>query len=154
MNEPSCYLFRDIASGDMEKIRAISSEIHIPENEWLFRKDQPAERLYLVKNGAIELLIEVNGTIDIPITLIRPGDGCAGIGALVEPYTYSLSGRCAQDSILLAIRRSDILELIERDAGLGLAIMTNLARKLSERLVETRQEVKLHFMNLVKMATV
>jgi CRP-like cAMP-binding protein len=138
----------------MQKIRAICSERQVPKDEWLFRRDQPAEHLYLVQEGAVELLMEVNGTIDIPITLIRPGDGCAGIGALIEPYTYSLSARCAQDSVLLAIRRTDILELIERDAGLGRIIMTNLARKLSERLVETRQEVKLHFMNLVKMATV
>ena len=74
------------------------------------------------------------------------------IGALVEPYRYSLSARCAGDSTLLIINQADIQNLIRTDSDLGCTIMTNLAQKLLDRLKETRQESKIHINTLIKSA--
>jgi hypothetical protein len=75
---------------------------------------------------------------------------CLGIGALVEPYRYSLSARCLNDSILLVIEQAKLHNLKRNDSELRCIIFTNLAQKLLDRLKETRQEVKIHFMNLVR----
>jgi CRP-like cAMP-binding protein len=71
----------------------------------------------------------------------------------VEPYRYSLSARCVEDGTLSVIRRADLTPLIEQHPHLGCILMTNLARHLLERLNETRQEVQLRFMSLVRSAT-
>jgi CRP-like cAMP-binding protein len=149
----SCYLFRGLSQPQIERISAIAREQHFEKGQWLLHEGQEAKHLYLVKEGAVELVIKVEDAIEIPIAIVRPDNGCLGIGALVEPYLYSLSARCLDDSTLLVIARSQLHELMQADPELHCVIMTNLAKKLLNRLQETRQEVKIHFMNLVRSVT-
>jgi CRP-like cAMP-binding protein len=175
MNLSSCYLFEGLSDSHLKRLEAVACRQTIQEGQWLFHKDEPAERLYIVESGAVELLIEVQGSVEIPVftiessalellvqvqepveiptTMIRSGSGCAGVGTLVEPYRYSLSARCARDSRLSIIQRTDIQRLIHQYPDLGCCVMTNLARKLFDRLNETRKEVQIHFMSLVRSAT-
>ena len=76
-----------------------------------------------------------------------------GVGALLAPYTYSLSARCKEESRLTVIASADLRALFENDPEFGSTVMTNLAQRLLERLRETREEVKIHFMNLIQSAT-
>jgi CRP-like cAMP-binding protein len=149
----SCYLFKGLADRQLAHLTTIASVNSFQQGEWLFHKGEPAERLYLIEKGAVELLIEVHEGIEIPISMIRPHDGCVGVSALVEPYRYSLSARCIQDGTLFIIKRSDIMALVEKDPYLGHIVMANLARKLLERLNDTRQEVQMRFMSLVRSTT-
>ena len=91
--------------------------------------------------------------IEVPVALIRPGNGCVGIGALLEPYTYTLSARCKEKSRLTVIAGDDLRDLFKSDPEFGKTVMNNLAQRLLERLIETREEVKIHFMNLIQSAT-
>ena len=150
MNLLTCHLFQGLSASQLDGVTAITKEQQIEEGHWLFYEEQPAEFLYLLKDGAIELVARVEDTIEIPVSIIRPNNGCLGISALVEPHLYSLSARCLQDSIVLKIERGDLLRLMQSDIELRCTIMTNLAKKMLERLKETRQEVKIHFMNLVR----
>jgi CRP-like cAMP-binding protein len=149
----SCYLFGRLSEPQLERVLSISREQKIQKEQWLFREDQEAQHFYLIKEGAIELLTVVDEHIEIPIAMIRTNNGCIGIGALVPPYRYSLSARAAQDSNLLVFKRTDLETLKRDDPGLVCIIMNNLAQKLLERLKETRKEIKIHFMNLVRSAT-
>jgi CRP/FNR family cyclic AMP-dependent transcriptional regulator len=149
----SCYLFEGLPQSQIERIIAITREQKFRKDQWLFQEGQEAGHLYLVKDGAVELVIKVEDAIEIPMAIIRPNNGCLGVGALVEPYRYSLSARCLDDSTLSVIARAQLYELMHDDSELHCAIMTNLAKKLLNRLTETRQEVKIHFMNLVRSIT-
>ena len=153
MQLPSCYLFQNLSAPQMDSLTAITIEEQFQKGKWLFYKDQMADNIYLVKKGAVELLIKVQDTIEIPIAIIRPDNGCVGIGALVEPFRYTLSARCTDDSTLLAMKREDLQALMRKDHELGCIIMKNLAQKLLVRLTETRKEMKIHFLNLVRSAT-
>ena len=152
MQLPSCYLFQGLSEIQKDRIAAITLEKDIQKGEWLFQEDQEATSIFILRKGAVELVTRVNDTIEIPITIIRPAGGCFGVGALVEPYRYSLSARCAGDSTLLIINQADIQNLIRTDSDLGCTIMTNLAQKLLDRLKETRQESKIHINTLIKSA--
>ena len=149
----SCFLFQGLSQSQIERIAAITQEQQFQKDQWLFHEDQEAQHLYLVKDGAVELLFKVEDAIEIPIAIIRPDNGSLGVGALIEPYRYSLSGRCLDDSTLSVIARTQLHELMDDDSELRCIIMTNLAKKLLNRLKETRQEVKIHFMNLVRSVT-
>ncbi len=152
MQLPSCYLFQGLSELQKDRIAAITLEKDIQKGEWLFQEDQEATSIFILRKGAVELVTRINDTIEIPITIIRPTGGCFGIGALVEPYRYSLSARCADDSTLLVINQADIKNIIRTDSDLGCTIMTNLAQKLLDRLKETRQESKIHINTLIKSA--
>jgi len=149
----SCFLFAGLSQSQIERIAAITQEQQFQKDQWLFHEGQEAKHLYLVKDGAVELVIKVEDAIEIPIAVIRPDNGSLGVGALIEPYRYSLTGRCLDDSTLFVIARTQLHELMDDDSELRCIIMTNLAKKLFNRLKETRQEVKIHFMNLVRSVT-
>ena len=149
----SCYLFEGLTQSQIERIVAVTQEQRYKKGQWLFHEEQEAAHLYLVKDGAVELVIKVEDTIEIPIAIIRPNNGCLGVSALIEPYRYSLSARCMDDSTLLAISKNQLGDLMNADSEMRCVIMTNLATKLLNRLKETRQEIKLHFMNLVRSVT-
>ena len=149
----SCYLFQGLSPSQIEQITAVTEERQLKKGQWLFYEDQEAEHLYLVKDGAVELVIKVDDTIEIPIAITRPDNGCLGVSALIEPYLYSLSARSLDDSTLLTIPRTRLDDLMNADPDMRCIIMTNLSKKLLNRLKETRQEIRLHFMNLVRSIT-
>ena len=153
MQFPSCYLFQGLPDSKIDCITAISRQKNIQKGKWLFYEGQAADRIYLLKNGTVELLTKLDEAIEIPIAIVRPEGSCFGIGALIAPYLYSLSARCIADSTLLVINQADMQDLIRSDPKLGCTIMTNLAQKLLDRLKETRQTSKIHFKTLVRYAT-
>jgi CRP-like cAMP-binding protein len=116
---------------------------------------QEAEELFILKQGAVELLLRVNDDLinddfELPIAILRnPGD-CTGTSSLVEPHEYSLSARCFEDSELRVIQYTELKHLIQTDQELGYTMMKNLAKHLLDRLKETRQELKIHFKTLFK----
>ena len=152
MQLPSCFLFQKLSAPQMDSLSAITSEEQYQKGKWLFQKDQEADKLYLVKKGAVELLIKVQDTIEIPIALMRPNNGCVGISALVDPFRYTLSARCTAESTLLIIKREGLQALMCKDHELGCFMMKNLAQKLHARLTENRKELKIHFLNLIRSA--
>ena len=149
----SCFLFNRLSESQLESVHAISQEKSIQKGRWLFREDEEAQYFYLIKEGSIELVTVVDENIEIPIAMVRTKNGCIGIGALVPPFRYSLSARAAQDSNLLVFKREDLETLKQENPGLVCIMMNNLAQKLLERLKESRKEIKLHFMNLVRSTT-
>ena len=153
MQLPSCYLFQNLSAPQMDSIAAIAFEEPFQQGKWLFQKDQEADKLYLVKKGAVELLMKVQDTIEIPIAIMRPNNGCVGISTLVDPFRYTLSARCTEDSNLIVIKREDLQALMCKDHELGCFMMNNLAQKLLARLTENREELKIHFLNLVRSAS-
>ena len=109
-----------------------------------------AEELFVLKEGALELLTKVEDGFELPIAIFRnPGD-CTGTSSLVEPYIYSLNSRCVEDSKMLIINKSALNKLMQEDHNLGCIIMKNLAQQLLNRLKETRQELKVHFKTIFK----
>jgi len=148
----SCYLFSRLSESQLESVLAISREQKIQKGQWLFREDEEAHHFYLIKEGAIELLTHADEHIELPIAMVRTKNGCIGIGALVPPFRYSLSARATHDSDLLVFNRADLETLKRQDPGLVCIMMNNLAQKLLERLKESRQEIKIHFMRLVRAA--
>jgi CRP-like cAMP-binding protein len=149
----SCFLFDRLSEPQLKTVLGISQGKKIQKGQWLFREDEEAQHFYLIKEGAIELLTVVDEKIEIPIAMVRAKNGCIGVGALVPPFRYSLSARATQDSNLLAFKREDIEALKQKDPGLVCIMMNNLAQKLLERLKESRKEIKLQFMNLVRSVT-
>lgn len=144
----SSFLFKELSESQLQRVTAIAKEIQISKDLWLFKEGKTADCVYVLKEGAVEMLTQVNGEYELPVKIIRSEGGCFGTSALIPPYEYSLSARCVEDAALLEIRRDDLEKLNVADPVLGCAIMKNLAQHLLERLKETRREVKIHFKSL------
>lgn len=87
----------------------------------VFRQGQPAERLYLVGEGAVELRARPPGR-RLYRTVEVVGPGCTfGDEAVLEDEDYGLAARALEPSKLLAMSRSAIQRLakIRPDVALG-----------------------------------
>ena len=146
----SCYLFKGLSESQFHDLSEITKEVRAQKGQFLMHEGQKAEELFVLEQGAVELLTTVNDDFELPIAILRnPGD-CSGTSSLLEPYIYSLSARCFEDSELLMIKQSDLINLMLADHELGCCMMKNLAQHLLDRLKETRQELTIHFKTLFK----
>jgi CRP-like cAMP-binding protein len=147
-----CYLFEGLSELQLHRLAEICREKHFQKDQWLFHEGQTADRLFLLKDGKVELLTKIGDITELPITIIRSSGSCFGIAALVAPYLYSLTARSTEDCSVIAIKRADLERLIRKDYELGFTIMSNMSRYLLKRVKETREELKIHFKTLVKSA--
>jgi CRP-like cAMP-binding protein len=150
MGLSSTFLFKSLSEGQLQRLMATAKEVQIQKGQWLFQEGETADRVYILKSGAVEMLTKVDDTFELPIRIIRSQWGCFGISSLVPPYEYSLSSRCVEDAVLMEFRREDLQHLTREDSTIGCTMMTNLAQHLLARLKETRQEVKIHFKTLFR----
>ena len=146
----SCYLFEGLSDSQLLSLSEITKQEQMKKGDFLMLEGKKAETLFVLKEGAVELITTVNDDFELPIAILRnPGD-CTGTSSLLEPYLYSLSARCAKNCIILIIQQADLKYLMQKDHELGCTIMKNLATHLLDRLKETRQEVKVHFKTIFK----
>ena len=150
MPHSSSFIFKGLSETQLQRLTSAVKERQIPKNQWLFHEGSSADRIYILKTGAVEMLTKVNGEYELPINIIRSKDECFGTSALVPPHEYSLSARCAEDATILEIKREDLEKITAEDSAMGCIIMKNLAKNLLHRLKETREEVKIHFKTLFR----
>ena len=149
MDSYSTYLFRGLTEGQINRILAAGKEIYMKKGQQIIREGQPANGVYILRSGAVELMTSVEKDFDLPISILRdPGDAF-GTSALVPPFQYALSARCVEEGVLFCMETSALRKLAAEDRDIGCHMMTNLAAHFLDRLKETRQEVKIHFKTLL-----
>ena len=149
MRLSSCYLFQGLSESQLDHLHTIGSEAPMQLGQWLFHEGDAAIQMYILKDGAVELLTSVDD-VELPITIVREPGNCFGTSTMVPPHQYSLSARCAEDGTLMSIEKTDLEQIIRDDVELGNVILSNLAKHFLDRLKETRQELKIHFKTIFK----
>ena len=144
----TCYLFLGLSESQLDRLAAITTEAMIQKGKWLFFEGEEAEELYVLKEGAVELMTKVDDDFELPIAMLRHPGSCFGTSALVAPHVYSLSARCADGGSVVAIRQGDLHNLIQEDRDLGCTVMTNWAEYLLNRLKDNRKQLRIHFKTL------
>ena len=149
MDYSVAYLFKGLNASQMKKILAVGKEISMKKGQQVIKEGQEGDGVYILRSGAVELMVAVEKDFDLPISILRdPGD-VFGTSALVPPFQYSLSARCVKEGVLFCIETSALRNLAAGDRDIGCQMMTNLAAHFLDRLKETRQEVKIHFKTLL-----
>lgn len=128
-------LFHGLLPDELEQIQKRGEVRNIEEGTLLFEAGKPAEYLYVVLEGQIELRFKVvyfNAAIEIPLENKNRSEAF-GWSALIEPYTYTLSAFAAKDCRLWQLRGRDIERLCAENSHLGYVIMNNVAKLIGRR---------------------
>ena len=146
----SCYLLQGLTEDQKNRVASVTKETSMDSGQRIFTEGDEALTLYILKEGAVELMTVVENDFEMPVAILRnPGD-CFGTPALLKPHVHSLSARCVEKGCLFTIKQSDLQEQIANDPVLGCIIMGNLAEYFFERLKESRQELKVLFKTLLR----
>lgn len=124
-------LFRGIDPEVMEEIANICSEEKYTKDTVLFEKGEEAESLYILEQGALNLVIKDGGSLIYSLT--EPGE-VFGWSSLVESGVYTASGVCATDTKVVKIEREKLERVFDRHPEVGFKVLKRLAGVISQRL--------------------
>jgi signal transduction histidine kinase len=124
-------LFKGIDLEVLNKIADICSEENYTKDTVLFNKGDDAERLYILEEGTVKLIIQNGGTISNSLT--EPGD-IFGWSCMAEFGRYTSSGICATDVKAMMIERNKLNNIFDLHPDIGLKIVRRFAGVFSKRI--------------------
>ena len=130
-------IFENLRDSELNDVARLTHERTYKLDEHVFKKLAPAEGMYVIMNGAVEINDPDSGTI---FASLESGDFFGEL-ALLDEEPRSASAVSTKPSTLIGFFRTDLLTLMKRSPELGNKILLNLSRVLGERLRRTNQEL-------------
>ncbi len=132
-----------------DQIKAIAmiavEEIH-QAGDILFQKGKPAEALYFLEKGYIDLYYYVNGAPSpefpdgIPVGEITPGEPFS-ISSIIEPYILTATAKVYRTSKVIKIDAEALRELMQKDEHLAALLIQKAAKIVIQRLNASRLQL-------------
>lgn len=119
-------LFRDMADECFEDMMRAAFLQHFPPRVQLITQGDPADFLYVVIDGAIEMFA-ANGGRESTISIERPVSTFILAAAMVDAV-YLMSARTLEKSRLLMIPAESVRTAFNRDAAFARSMVVELAR--------------------------
>ncbi len=132
--------FADVNEDALKQVAMISDEISAAAGSKLFSEGDPADSLYIITEGEIDLQYTLgSGELRTVDTLV-PGDLVVW-SALVEPYKCTATGTLRKDTKLIAIGGQKLRELCEANKDLGYRMLISVTKLLATRLEGSRVQL-------------
>ncbi len=134
-------IFYDLNEEQLKLVADLCHEVHFRTGEMIFQEQSASDELYVIARGEVEILvdpsiIEAAPVAPRPVTIatMRAGQAFGEI-ALVDQGLRSAGSRsAAEDTRLLVIPRSKLLNLCDKFPELGYKVMRNVAADLALKM--------------------
>ena len=127
---PGESLLEQLPDATRETLSAASTPVTLHAGRWLFRAGDPADAMYVVRTGRLEVVREgpTDRTTEV-LEVMGPGAALGELG-LLTGSTRSASVRARRDSHLLRLGAREFEGLMNREASLAPAVARVLGRML------------------------
>ena len=134
--------FSDFEDNEIQALATLAEEERYRPGQFIFHEGDPANRLYLLLEGRVEMLMATNadGTQRALVMTAGPGE-IFGWSSLVEPYQLTASAHCATPVRVIAITASGVRALMAMSCSLGYRLMQKACQTASARLCATRVQL-------------
>jgi CRP-like cAMP-binding protein len=129
-------LFVGLSHEEHERLAAMAALETYAAGSTVFLEGDPPGDFYILLEGRVTLCMRVPGQPDTCFLSLRSGELLGWSSLLVRERVAT--ARVVQQSKLLRLRTSDLLELCETDHHVGYAIMRQAFEEMAERLHTTR----------------
>jgi len=126
-------LFGGVSDEQMIRLARLLRQEHFAEGAFLFNQGDPADRLFFIQQGQVEILSRLSDDTQVRLSLRQEGDSI-GEMAMIDLQPRSASVRALEPVTVLSIKYLDLSALYGEDPPLFTLILMNLARELSRRL--------------------
>jgi len=126
-------LFAGLSDREIVRLQSVCLPRRYQAGEVVFEEQEASRSMFVVMSGAVDIVARDTGE---RLTTVGEGE-TFGEMALLEGLPRSASAVAKADCELLMMRAQDFGQLVDRDPTLGLRVMRNLARLLSQRLRAT-----------------
>lgn len=135
--------FTLLQSDHLINIALIAEDITYTAGEIIFREGEPANRLYFLLEGCVDLYYSFEGMKHssqekgIPVGEINIGEPF-GISAIIEPHIYTSTAWSTQPSRVIKFEADELRNLLLKDRRLAYILTHSAAKAAMERLYSTR----------------
>ena len=106
------------------------------EDEIVFEQDAPAEKLYVLVDGKVEIRFKPDDGETLTVTEIEEG-GVFGWSAALGRETYTSCAVCVANSSAFSVLGEELKQLCEQYPDTGVIILERLAEVIAQRLQKT-----------------
>ena len=124
-------LFAGISQHVIDEIANSSIQVAFEEGATIFTTGEKARYVYELMDGSVDIILLEQDIIHL--TASRTGQ-IFGWSALVEPYVYTATAKCAEPTKAIRISRDLIEEVSEKHPAEGLKILQHLTGIIAHRL--------------------
>jgi len=134
-------LFLDIDGRELAALAPLFQERMLGEGATVFVEQMPGESLYLICEGTVRITKMLAEGEEQILVILGPED-VFGEMAVLDGGPRSATARVAERARLLAIKKKDFEGLCASQPELGMKLMRNIVRLLSQRIRETNDEYR------------
>ncbi len=144
--------FSGLSDSELIKIKELCKEQSYIEDSVIFTLGGFATDIYLLKQGKVDIQIEFKiYDYEILSTVYTVGEGeVFGWSALVPPHRLTASARCHGRAEVIRINGKELMDLLEKEKGMGYVIMKNLSAVISSRLASTTIALRHEIQKIIK----
>jgi CRP/FNR family cyclic AMP-dependent transcriptional regulator len=134
-------LFNGLSPGQLEVLASLAMEMRFMPGEYIFRRQDPANRFYMILEGKVELELASprNGVKSVQIA--GPGD-YLGWSWLFEPYSFSASAKIIEPTRSIFFYGTMLRQDCEDDHDLGYELVKRVAGAALKRAMAFQQNIQ------------
>ncbi|MGE5602201.1 MAG: cyclic nucleotide-binding domain-containing protein [Nitrososphaerales archaeon] len=133
-------IFEGLSDDELAAIAKMAREEIYDTGCTIFRENEIAKNLYIVREGRVAVLIDIGrGKQTVIDTIGR--NGSFGWSAMVPPYILTGTAKTMERTRVIVLTGQDLRELCRVNCGTCYTIMEKLATIISGRLKDTRLQL-------------
>lgn len=127
----SVNFFNSLAPGEMQNLRAVAQERRFTAGMEVFRENDPAAGVYVVKEGLVEISGRVAEDVCRAFSQLGPGE-IFGEMAVVERQPCLATATALIDTTIYFIPGDEMRALLERSPAFAFSVLQEVSRRLQE----------------------
>lgn len=133
-------LFEHLTKRELKTISQLVHQRVYQPGEYMFQKDQPGAAMFIIKKGAVNIVLPGSGDEEIHLATLKAGS-FVGELALLDNSPRSASAKVSENTLALAFFRSELNKLLKTYPTIGSKIMRKLALIIGQRLKATNEQL-------------
>lgn len=133
-------LFQGLSAEQLLQLEPLLSLYHFRQNHVIFEQGHPAENLYVLQTGEVEVRYKPYDGPILTVAHIQVG-GVFGWSAALRRSVYTSSAVAVQESYAYRISGQKLRQLCQRYPETGVMVLDRLADVIAERLRSTHTKV-------------
>ncbi len=133
-------VFESLSKKELTEVEKIIYQREYKKDEPIFREGDPGLGMYIIVEGAVEIVGEKNDGKKQILAVLEKG-AFFGDLSLLDDAPRSASAIAVNNCSILGFFRPNLLELMNRKPNLGLKILFSLSKIVSERLRRTNEQL-------------
>lgn len=126
-------IFEGLGDGELGKMARLFTQKLYRAGERVFAKGESSNEAYIVVRGQVDIFLDENSRL---VASVSSGQ-IIGEQAFLDGAPRTALGVASQPTILLVIQRPTFNTLVQREPHLGMVVMRNIAREVSQKLRTT-----------------